>query len=325
MSDEMTPAGRKTPRISVVVPLYNKAATIARCLTSIAGQTHADFEAIIVDDGSTDDGAAAAGSALGDPRFQVVRQSNAGPGAARNRGIREARGEYVAFLDADDTWDRDYLERMIARLDAHADALAATCSYRTEKGSMTPRRRRDGLQDGLTRVAPETSAKLVVALVAFMSPCTTVARRIALLRTGGFYERDHCIYGEDAFLAFKLVFSGAIDVVLADLATVDVCSSSLNRRRRMRPLEPLFTGAGELRASTPPHLRPLLDDALALRAGKAACVMAFWGRHREARTIMAEFTRRRDLRRGWVLLGKVCASPVGAIAAAARQLLLTNP
>lgn len=320
MSGENTATDRVAPRVSVVVPLFNKAPTVARCLASIANQTYRGFEAIVVDDGSTD-GSGAAVAALGDPRFRLLQQSNAGPGAARNRGIREARGEYVAFLDADDEWDRDYLDRMVGRLDARPDALAAICSYRTERRSLLPRRRREGLRDGLIRVVPATHAKLVVALVAFMDPCTTIARRAVLLSLGGFYERDRCVYGEDSFLAFKLVFSGAVDVVLADMATKYLECSSLNVRRRTRPLEPLFAGADELRACARSELRPLLDDTLALRAGKAACVMTYWGRHREARTIMAEFTRRRDLHRGWVVLGRLCASPVGALAAAARQLM----
>src|ERR1700736_6654005 len=91
----------RVPRVSVVVPLYQKAATVRRCLASIAAQTLSDFEAIIVDDGSTD-GCGDAVAELADPRFRLLRQVNAGPGAARNRGIEEARAAYVAFLDADD-------------------------------------------------------------------------------------------------------------------------------------------------------------------------------------------------------------------------------
>ena len=318
MSDEPA-ATVAAPRVSVIVPLFNKAPSVARSLASIANQTHRDFEAIVVDDGSTDGGDAAV-EALGDPRFRLIRQANAGPGAARNRGIANASGAYVAFLDADDTWDPAYLEQMIARLDAQPQAVAAVCSYRTERRSLLPRRLREGLRDGLVRIVPETPATFVVALVAFMDPCTIVVRRADVVRVGGFYDRDRCVYGEDAFLAFKLVFSGAIELVLADLATKYLECSALNVRRRARPLEPLFVGAAELRACAKPELRPLLDDALALRAGKAACVMTYWGRHREARSLVAGFTRRRDLLRGWVVLGRLCASPIGALAAAARQL-----
>jgi glycosyltransferase involved in cell wall biosynthesis len=306
------------PRVSVVVPLYQKAATIRRCLTSIAAQSHSDFEAIVVDDGSSDGGGEAV-AALGDPRLRLVRQANAGPGAARNRGIRAARGEYVAFLDADDAWDRDYLARLVGRLDANPAALAAVCAYRTARGSQVPRWRRAGLADGTVRIGPATPLRRVLGLMAMLSPCTTVARRAALLALGGFYERDGCRYGEDNFLAFKLALAGPLEVVLADLVEVDLGASALSVRRPNRPLEPLFAAAGELRAAVPAELRPLCDDVLALRAGKTACVMAYWGRPREARALLAGHTRPRDLRRGWVLLGRLCASPLGALAAAAAR------
>ncbi len=72
-------------------------------------QSVSDFEVIVVDDGSTDSGADLV-ARYPDPRFRLVRQANAGPAAARNRGIREASGQYLAFLDGDDTWLPEYLE-----------------------------------------------------------------------------------------------------------------------------------------------------------------------------------------------------------------------
>jgi hypothetical protein len=313
----------RIPRVSVVVPLYQKAATVRRTLASIAAQTLGDFEAIVVDDGSTD-GCGDAVAALADSRFRLLRQANAGPGAARNRGIGAARGGYVAFLDADDYWDAGYLARMVARLDDHPGAVAAACSYRTARRSLVPRWRRAGLADGSVRVVAGTAPSDVVTLVAFLSPCTTVVRRDALRSAGGFYEHG-CCYGEDSFLALKLVCSGAIEVVLADLVTVDDGASALSVRRRSRPLEPLFTGAAELRAHAPVALRALVDDVLALRAGKAACIMAYWGRNREAAELIADFTRRRHLRHGWVILGRLSASPAGALAAAAvRQFSIAR-
>jgi len=95
-------------KVSIVIPLYNKAPYVRRALDSIAVQTFADFEAIIVDDGSTDMGAAVVAN-YSDPRFRLIRQENAGPGAARNAGIAQAQGEFIAFLDSDDEWLPNYL------------------------------------------------------------------------------------------------------------------------------------------------------------------------------------------------------------------------
>lgn len=102
--------------VSVVIPVYNGGACLAQCLDSVRAQTLRDIEVICVDDGSTDETPAIlARYAAQDPRFQVVRQENAGPGAARNTGLAQAAGEYLIFLDADDRFEPDFLEVMVAR------------------------------------------------------------------------------------------------------------------------------------------------------------------------------------------------------------------
>ena len=99
-------------KISVVIPLYNKARHIARALASVLRQTHTDLEVIVVDDGSTD-GSAERARELADPRIRLVRQDNAGVSAARNRGVAAATTGLVAFLDADDEWLPDFLQTVL--------------------------------------------------------------------------------------------------------------------------------------------------------------------------------------------------------------------
>ena len=98
---------------SVVIPLYNKGREIARTLGGVAAQTYTPLEVIVVDDGSTDDSARVV-EGLDLPGVRLIRQPNGGVSAARNRGIAEAKGDYIALLDADDYWKPEYLERVAA-------------------------------------------------------------------------------------------------------------------------------------------------------------------------------------------------------------------
>jgi glycosyltransferase involved in cell wall biosynthesis len=113
--------------VSVVIPAYNSAATIGRAIDSVLSQTRPPEQIIVVNDGSTD-GTAVAVSEYGG-RIDSVRQPNAGPGAARNLGIQEAKYPWIAFLDADDEWLPDRLERQIGILQAHPDLAWVTGNF----------------------------------------------------------------------------------------------------------------------------------------------------------------------------------------------------
>jgi len=103
---------------SVVIPLYNKEAYVKSTLASVLQQTFEDFEVLVVDDGSTDDSVSVVNS-LEDSRIRVVSQTNSGVSSARNRGVVEAKHEFIAFLDADDVWERNYLEKMCDLINAN--------------------------------------------------------------------------------------------------------------------------------------------------------------------------------------------------------------
>lgn len=303
-------------RVSVIVPLYNKAPTVERALQSIAGQSFAEFEVIVVDDGSTDNGAALAG-AFGDARIRVIRQANAGPGAARNRGIAEASGELVAFLDADDEWLPQFLATSIALLDRGEPGVAGVVSGYLEGAEhrlTEPRWRARGLTAGPIRLTPETPAEFVITLLAYMNPWAMVVRREMLLRYGGFYEAN-CRYGEDNYLMLKLMLNESICVALEPLVIWHSEASGLSRNLAgPRPIEPFFTDPDGLYAHCPQALRRLLHDVLAMRAGKTASVLSFWGRWRKARELLRGFCTLRDLRYFWVRMGQVTATPLGAAA-----------
>jgi glycosyltransferase involved in cell wall biosynthesis len=100
-------------KVSVVIPLYNKARHIKRAVDSVLAQTYSDFELIVVDDGSTDGGGDLVREII-DPRIRLIIQENSGECAARNRGVQESACELVAFLDADDEWFPHFLDTVIA-------------------------------------------------------------------------------------------------------------------------------------------------------------------------------------------------------------------
>jgi glycosyltransferase involved in cell wall biosynthesis len=113
-----------------VIPAYNHAHFLPHTIRSIMAQTFTDWEAIIVDDGSTDDTAAVVAQCT-DHRFRYIFQANQGLAAARNTGILAARGEYLAFLDADDEWDARFLARCVSIVQARksSEFAGAYTSY----------------------------------------------------------------------------------------------------------------------------------------------------------------------------------------------------
>lgn len=123
----------KIPFFSVVIPLYNKEKYIKRTLESILSQTFSNFEIVIVDDGSKDKSCEIVES-INDSRISLIRQENGGPSKARNRGIKEAKGEFIAFLDADDEWLPKKLEKQHEFHNENPDVVWSCTSFEASGG-----------------------------------------------------------------------------------------------------------------------------------------------------------------------------------------------
>jgi hypothetical protein len=310
-------------KVSVIVPLYNKAPTIQRTLDSVLGQTFADFELIVVDDGSTDGGGGIVASCP-DPRVRLVGQANAGPGAARNRGLAEARGALVAFLDADDEWLPEFLEKSVALLEKNSQAAAVASGYYLHpQGRPTQSMwQRRGLQEGLWKLKPETSPQLAVYLLAYFSPWNTLAKLETLRRWGGFFAAWKCLYAEDSFLWLKVLLNESVMVNLEPLVRFHTEASALSKNLRgPRPIEPMLLHPEELHRVCPANLRHLLDNILAIRAFKTACMLGYWGRWREGRELLRRFCPWRKWRLPYFALAQLAASPLGATAGKLWRLL----
>ena len=119
-------------KFSVIIPLYNKAPYVRKALESVCAQTYRDYELIVINDGSTDNSAIVADEylkATDGIDYQIINQPNAGVSAARNNGVAQSHGDYLAFLDADDWWEPTYLERMAQLINDYPDAGLYACNY----------------------------------------------------------------------------------------------------------------------------------------------------------------------------------------------------
>ena len=120
--------------VSVIIPTYNREDLIKDAISTVLAQTYKNFEIIVVDDGS-EDGTAEVVRGFGDERIKYIFQENSGVSAARNNGIKNASGEYVAFLDSDDLWHPEKLEKQLSVLENNPEAGVVTTSskYTTKK------------------------------------------------------------------------------------------------------------------------------------------------------------------------------------------------
>ncbi|NOQ85501.1 MAG: glycosyltransferase, partial [Deltaproteobacteria bacterium] len=109
------------PKVSVIIPTYNRAHTLREAIDSVLSQSYNDLELIIVDDGSTDETKVIVSSYI--PKLAYIYQERQGVSAARNRGIKHAQGDYISFLDSDDLWLKDKLYLQMKFMESHPEAL----------------------------------------------------------------------------------------------------------------------------------------------------------------------------------------------------------
>lgn len=172
---------RRPPLVSVIIPTYNRADLCARAIRSALSQTYAPIEVIVIDDGSTDGTDEAITREFGNA-ITLLRQANSGVSTARNAGMARARGEYLAFLDSDDLWDKQKLAQQVEWLERHPDFGMVLCNLAVQDhdGSHVriidrrPRLPRDG--EILSDVVRNPS----------LVPSTVMIRREVYEQLGGF-------------------------------------------------------------------------------------------------------------------------------------------
>jgi glycosyltransferase involved in cell wall biosynthesis len=245
-SGDLGAATTGPPIVSVIMPVYNGAAFVAQAIASVLSQTFAELELIIVDDGSTDQTAAAVAE-FRDSRLLYVHQANRGVSAARNLGIARTTAPWVAFLDSDDRWLPTKLDAQLAALRSAPEAGAVYCgaTYCNERG--------DVLADLPARMEGDALNALLLGNPISMS--TGMVRRSVLDKVGTF--KDDILFCEDWELWLRIAEATTFVRVEERLVVIVDRSNSLGKRAdemrdsSIRLLEAAFTRHGRDRA----HLR----------------------------------------------------------------------
>jgi len=270
--------------ISVVIPAYNAAGTIGRALDSVIAQTHPAREILVVDDGSTDRTAQVVSEYGG--RVEYLYQDNAGPGAARNAGIRAAHGEWIAFLDADDEWLPHRLALQAELLQRHPDLAWVTGRHERCRCESSP---------SASRLSPYAGTGEVADFFGLLRHnawgCTdTLLIRRGMLEKAGLFGGER--FTEDLDMWVRLAcLDPRIGVCREPLAVYHVCTpESLIKRHAVRDAETLirfFTRTMDFaeRHGRTAAYRPAASHLL--RGWTRA--MLFHGHGHEARRVIARF------------------------------------
>jgi glycosyltransferase involved in cell wall biosynthesis/uncharacterized SAM-binding protein YcdF (DUF218 family) len=280
------------PQISVVIPAFNRAQCIADAIRSVLAQTFADFELIVVDDGSTD-GTAGVLEQFGE-RVRVIRQENRGVSAARNAGIRAARAEWIAFLDSDDLWQPDKLRRQWECLQKFGGKMCFTRSA-LDNGRPHP---------DIEELACEERAPGVLFVAqardaACRARChphiqSLLVEKALLERAGGFNETLPA--AEDTLLIFNLSFFSGFYYLTDPLVTIRLkAANSLTRDVNLAAAKRRYLGY--LRVQTEmfwrlqeiePGKTAVIRERIAFYAGCRAELACAEGNSAEARAFARE-------------------------------------
>jgi glycosyltransferase involved in cell wall biosynthesis len=196
------------PKVSVVIPTYNRAAKVQSAIESVLSQTYSDLEVIVVDDGSSDGTGQILGEIFGD-RIRYYGQTNQGVSVARNKGVEEARGEWIAFLDSDDLWENDKLEWQFKALERFGPQCSG-CYTDTrlfnhpETRTLFQMAEESYKHEGMMGVNTDVLRLLVrpggAGMVVHLS--SLLARADVVRKTGGFDPK--LLYSEDSEFMFRL-------------------------------------------------------------------------------------------------------------------------
>ena len=261
------------PLISVIIPAFNAARVIGETLESVRHQTFENFEVIMVDDSSTDDTSTIAQKfCVSDPRFSLIRQANCGVSAARNRAIHQARGEWIAFLDADDVWMPQKLERQmdLGRQNPRANLLFT--NFYIWDG---PHDLHIWLEDDHPLPEGDVSRKLVFSIShACDGSMSTAMVRREMFSSSGFFDPDIAIC-EDWDLLLRMADHGLrVRGTREPLARYRRWPGNVTNQKLKMAEAQVRVLQKNLRTTQRPELRPLYQRSLNLARSRLELVRA---------------------------------------------------
>lgn len=216
--------------VSVIMPTYNHAGFVQAAIESVLGQSYKQLELIIIDDGS-DDGTAAIIQNVHDPRVRYFRMAHTGsPGKLRNTGIGKAQGDFIAFIDSDDTWDLDKLEKQVQLLETNSGAGYCICDVRTMRAGTIENRFMYPRNDG---VEVTDLFRLLKKNETWIFPSTLLFRKSELAKTGPLNDALHFA---DYDFTVRLAYHSPAVVVYQSLVTRRIHQGNRSAKDATRPL-----------------------------------------------------------------------------------------
>ncbi|MFT4673738.1 MAG: glycosyltransferase involved in cell wall biosynthesis [Saprospiraceae bacterium] len=212
------------PSFSIIIPVYNKEKYLSKTLESVLQQSFTDFEVLIIDDGSID-GSEHIIKGYIDSRIHYIKQKNKGVSEARNAGIQSATAQYIALLDADDTWHPNYLESMYTLIKEYPEesVFACACSIETKSKTLLPTYSNLALEDGKSAVVDYFSSSYINTI---LTSSSTIINR-AIFNTIGIYNPT-IKSGEDTDLWIRIGIAHKVVFLNKVLATYTYEPSSLS-------------------------------------------------------------------------------------------------
>ncbi len=248
--------------VTIVIPLYNKRSLVERAIRSIQEQTFEDWRLIVVDDGSTDDGGDIV-RGIADGRIELIRQSNQGPGAARNAGIARAESEFIAFLDADDQWYPWYLANALDAIKKNDVAMVISMFHEWPHGTDSTKRLSDqNISLGKYVIKGDEDPVRCRAILSVMAAWNSLLYTQTVRKHGCFYERNKCLMGEDKTLLMRIALNEPFMLIGPAAVRYHTEDSQLASFAWAMPLPPYLERPEVVLRCCPTEKRQLILDTL---------------------------------------------------------------